>query len=145
MDRQTHVRDFARLHPLLDGGAVDEGEAEHAGARLGELLHRGRREVQVGEHKVRAPVNDACPHGLHIGMDLKLAQTNCRKNNHCSTYLFEERDYEIGADVDDEPADALVPDGHEIGPDVLLGELQEVDAHAGGLQPLHQERHVEAA
>ena len=144
MDRQTHVCDFARLHPPLDGGAVNEGEAEHAGARLGELLHRGRREVQVREDKVRAPVNDPGPHGLHIEMDLNLAQTTCQRIN-TKQYLFEEGDDEIGADVDDEPADALVPDGHEIGPDVLLGELQEVDAHAGRLQPLHQERHVEAA
>ena len=64
----THICDFARLHPLLDGRAVDDGEAEHAGARLGKLLHRGRPEVEVGEDEVRAPVNDSRSHGLEIEM-----------------------------------------------------------------------------
>ena len=60
-------------------------------------------------------------------------------------HLFKEGNDEIRADVDDEPTDALVSDGHEVGPDVLLGELKEVGVHAGRLQPLHQERHIEAA
>ena len=98
--RETHICDFARLHPLLDGGAVDEGEAEHAGARLGELLHRGRREVQVGEDEVCATVNYPGPHGLNVEMDLNLAQTTCQRIN-TKQYLFEKRDDEIGADVDD--------------------------------------------
>ena len=60
----THVCDFPRLHPLLDGRAVDDGEAVHAGARVGELLDRRRPKVQVGEDKIRAAVHDPRPHGL---------------------------------------------------------------------------------
>ena len=60
----THVCDFPRLDPLLDGRAVDDGEAVHAGARVGELLDRRRPKVQVGEDKIRAAVHDPRPHGL---------------------------------------------------------------------------------
>ena len=73
-----------------------------------------------------------------------LYSKNMHINSSCTRHLFKERNDEIRAYVDNEPVDALVPNGHEVGPDVLLREFQEVGIHSRRLQPLHQEWHVEA-